>query len=161
MSYLSWSHEQMELVLYDGVTLVDLCEGNIIRVSLSQQYLILFYWRILDERGLQASADIPEKSVIASLPLTSIMTIDYCTHVPRLSSLLSSGLREDDVLSLLLLHEKHIARESSKFHRHILLLPNVREKFWNYFCHTWITNCLTSSLFLRHITVFQTTLWSN
>ena len=78
-----------------------------------------------DERGLYVSQEIPAGSVIASLPLSSLMTIDTCAEIPSLNPLLSTSMREDDLLSLLLLYARFVLCDQSKFHMHILSLPKV------------------------------------
>lgn len=110
--YLAWATTQLGVDLYEGVLLTDL--GN-------------------DERGLYASQSIPAGTIIARLPLSSLMTIEACAEIPSLNPLLSTpSMREDDLLSLLLLYERFVLCDQSKFHLHILSLPKEYHSIVNY-----------------------------
>jgi histone-lysine N-methyltransferase SETD3 len=93
-----------------------------------------------DERGVfcKGETPIPSNAVLFSLPFESILTVVsvpksavyrevlvHCVEPP-------GGLREDDVLALLLLHERHVVGAASKWARHIAVLPQTYHSVPNF-----------------------------
>ena len=80
-----------------------------------------------DERGVKCTDEtIKANSTLFSIPFESIMTIAYLPDSQLYKShpfLLKVQLREDDLLALLLLHEKYIVKDISKWDKHIKILP--------------------------------------
>lgn len=81
-----------------------------------------------DERGVFIAEDVAPHTEVFSIPLASLLTVRALQHVPALQQLAffqrSDAAREDDQLAIALLYEKHIAREASKWSKHIALLPH-------------------------------------
>jgi len=63
-----------------------------------------------------------------------LLTRDSVEDIPALASKIRdhADMAEDDLLVLLLLHEKYVAREASKWRRHISILPRVYHSIANY-----------------------------
>ena len=83
-----------------------------------------------DERGVQCIGDktIPNNSILFTIPFSSIMTIvslkeESQLYKKYLSFLQIDIMREDDLLVLLLLYEKYVMMDLSKWHQHIKILP--------------------------------------
>jgi hypothetical protein len=109
-SYLSYARD-IGIEMLDDITLMDLPDG---------------------ERGLVVLQDTEPRTVLISVPMSSIMTTESCHNDPQLARLLSLSLREDDLLAILLLHEKHVKQHESKFFQHIKLLPVKYHSIPNY-----------------------------
>ena len=67
--------------------------------------------RLLDtghgERGMVCTAPVAKDTMVLSVPFDSLLTVASLER-SELGTLLPNGLREDDILALLLLHEKHV-----------------------------------------------------
>jgi hypothetical protein len=73
------------------------------------------------ERGVYAVQNIPKNSTILTIPFSSLLTTCSAKNTP-LESVMNIW-REDDLLALLLLYEKHTRQDQSKWSLHIQLLP--------------------------------------
>jgi hypothetical protein len=73
------------------------------------------------ERGVYAEKNIPLNSTILTIPFSSLLTTCSAKNTPFESVL--NLWREDDLLALLLLSEKYIQQEQSRWSLHILSLP--------------------------------------
>jgi histone-lysine N-methyltransferase SETD3 len=77
------------------------------------------------ERGVFCSTPVPDKAVLVSVPFDSLLSVEVARQRPELAPLLgneSLEMREEDILSLLLLMEKSKG-DQSKWHKHIEVLP--------------------------------------
>ena len=90
-----------------------------------------------DERGVFCRTDssVPINSVIFSLSFESIMTVAYVPesvlHREVLTAVQATTLREDDLLALLLLHERRLGT-ASKWAKHIMVLPRTYTSIPNF-----------------------------
>lgn len=86
----------------------------------------------VDERGIFSKDTIPPNTTLAKIPFDSLLTIYSAKEVPELKSwITTSGFREDDLLSILLLYHQTLGSES-KFQQHIELLPKEYHNIVNY-----------------------------
>jgi hypothetical protein len=100
--YLAWAESTLGLqLLTDRLTISDLGEN---------------------ERGIVCGeAGIDAGAVIMRIPVSSIMTVRSAHDTPL--EKIVSGIREEDGLALLLLYEKYVRGQGSKWWRHITCLP--------------------------------------
>jgi len=83
------------------------------------------------ERGICCTQHVKSESIILTIPyscLFSIKRIDSTSPFYNLSSL----CREDDLLALLLLHEKYVIGKYSTWSNHISILPTSYDNVTNY-----------------------------
>lgn len=82
------------------------------------------------ERGIKVNADVPANSTLAIVPFDSLLTVAVPIDDVGLASL-RDRLSEDDMLSLLLLHERHKGSES-RWSKHFAVIPRVYHSVANY-----------------------------
>jgi hypothetical protein len=107
---------------------------NWIETGLKIEYDRRLEVRILDvdERGIFGKAKIPSNSVLATIPFESLLTVYSAKEIPEIRSWISSpSIREDDLLSILILYHQCLS-QSSKFSEHIKLLPKEYHNIINY-----------------------------
>ena len=86
----------------------------------------------VNERGFYVEDDITlEQNILISIPVDSLLNLDYCVYSHPIFISLLSVLREDDLLALLLLYERSLKQES-KFYYHIIILPSEYHSITNY-----------------------------
>ncbi len=84
------------------------------------------------ERGIVCPEDIPASSELLSIPFSSLLSTAKLPESPLFPRISQLSLREDDLLCILLLFEKHELQQQSFFYRHIQLLPPVYHSLVNY-----------------------------
>jgi hypothetical protein len=82
------------------------------------------------ERGVYFQRIIPSNSTILTIPFECLLTIHSAKQTP-LESVISSW-REDDILALLLLYEKHVLGDQSRWSLHLKYLPVVYHNTINF-----------------------------
>jgi hypothetical protein len=86
----------------------------------------------VDERGIFTKDEIPANTTLAKIPFSSLLSIYSAQSVPQLSQFINhSSVREDDLLSLLLLYHTSIG-DASKWSPHIKFLPQSYHNIVNY-----------------------------
>ena len=85
-----------------------------------------------DERGIYVKDKaIPPQSTLARVPFSSLLTIEQLPRFPILSKVAKLLTREDDILALMLIHERHRGAKS-KWSKHIACLPKQYHSIANY-----------------------------
>ena len=105
--YLSWAQTSLGITLHHPITIASL-PGH--------------------ERAIRCINDIPADSKIMSVPFTSLLTTTCAKGTPL--EPLMDDCREDDMLVMLLLCEKH--EVTSKWARHIEIIPSSYDSIINY-----------------------------
>jgi hypothetical protein len=73
------------------------------------------------ERGVYFQQNIPKNATILTIPFDSLLTVHSTKQTP-LESIVSSW-REDDILAFLLLYEKYVVGDQSRWSLHLKYLP--------------------------------------
>eukprot|EP01039_Chlorochromonas_danica_P000768 gene768-833_t len=94
-SYATWARQDLKIITDPRLEIQQFLEGD-------------------DERGIYAKSTIPSNATLAVAPFTSLLTITHATNIPELAPL-QGHCREDDLLSLLLLYEKHVMDDDLVF----------------------------------------------
>jgi histone-lysine N-methyltransferase SETD3 len=84
-----------------------------------------------DERGIFCQQPVPANSVLISIPFDSLLSSRSVRDSP-LKKLADMDLREDDLLSVMLLHEVHENKEQSRWYHHLQLIPPTYHSIINY-----------------------------
>jgi hypothetical protein len=84
-----------------------------------------------DERGIFCHNDVSADTVLISIPFDSLLNTRSIKDSP-LKKLADLSLREDDLLSVLLLHEIHERKEESRWHHHLQLIPPTYHNIINF-----------------------------
>lgn len=82
------------------------------------------------ERGVYFQQVIPKNSTILTIPFSSLLTILSAQQTPFASVM--SSWREDDVLALVLLYEKYVVGDLSRWSLHIKYLPQAYHNTINF-----------------------------
>ena len=83
------------------------------------------------ERGIMNTSIIPKQTILFSVPLTSLLSIQSIALNASILLPLVQLIKEDDVLSLLLIYEKFKGKES-KWYKHIDILPQHYDSLPNF-----------------------------
>jgi len=101
--YLEWAEKSLEVQMHHKISICEL--GN-------------------NERGVFCQTQISAEEPILSIPFSALLTIYHVLHsCPEIQTIAMSGVREEDLLILMLLFEKHVRGENSRWSKHISLLP--------------------------------------
>jgi len=111
--YLQWASSSLDIKYSNSITIRDYDNDKDI------------------ERGIMNTSIIPKQTILFSVPLTSLLSIQsIALHAPILLPLIQI-LKEDDILSLLLIYEKFKGKES-KWYQHIDILPKHYDSLPNF-----------------------------
>lgn len=117
MEYTRWLKDELGLQIDPRL---EVMEVGIVGAEISDS---------VTEHGLKAHLNIPAGSTLVILPFSSTITTETVTDLPGLS-LLRGVLSEDDLLSLLILHETK--KEVSKWSQHFSYIPKVYHSVANF-----------------------------
>lgn len=83
------------------------------------------------ERGIRTTASVPANSTLAIVPFASLITVETSKDYDPIFAALREQLREDDMLALVILHEKYKST-ASRWHPHFAFIPTVYHSIINY-----------------------------
>lgn len=107
--YKNWAIERLSIKFSNNLNIIDLGEG---------------------ERGVYSNENIEINTILLTIPFNSLLTINSVINTPLENIKLL--WREDDILAILLLYEKYIQKENSKWYLHIKYLPEVYHNTINF-----------------------------
>jgi SET domain-containing protein 6 len=111
--YLQWASSSLDIKYNNSIKIRDYDNDNDI------------------ERGIMNTSIIPKQTILFSVPLTSLLSIQSIALNASILLPLIHLIKEDDVLSLFLIYEKFKGKES-KWYKHIDILPKYYDSLPNF-----------------------------